>query len=65
MAAHTQRVRICAQMKIGFRISRRSLFVNHVTGVAPHIERRMPAPIFGDVQSVVVTSEAKVFLLVA
>jgi hypothetical protein len=65
MAAHTQRVRVCAQMKIGFGIRRRSLFVNDVTGVAPHIERGMPAPICGDAQSVVVTFEAKVLLPVA
>jgi len=65
VAADTQRVRICVQMKIGFRIFRRSLFVNDVAGVTPHIEGGMPAPIGRDVQSVVVTSEAKIFLLAA
>ena len=52
-------------MKIGFRISCRSFFVNDVAGVASHIERRMPAPICGDVHPLVVTFEAKILLLVA
>jgi hypothetical protein len=65
MTAHAQRVRLCVQVKTGFRIPPRSLLVNDVTGVAPHIERGMPAPICGDVQPLVVTSEAKVLLLIA
>ena len=65
MATHAQFVRVCAQMKIGLGISRLSRFVNNVTGVAPHIERRMPAPICGDIHPVDVTFEAKIFLPVA
>jgi hypothetical protein len=65
MTANAQFVRVGAQMKIRFGISRCSLFVNDVTSVASHIERGMPAPICGNVQPVVVTTEAKVFLPVS
>jgi hypothetical protein len=64
MTAHAQLVWLCAQVQIGFRISRCSLFVNDVTGVASHIKRGMPAPICGVVLPLVVTFEAKVFLTV-
>jgi hypothetical protein len=64
MAPYAERVRVGTQMKIGFRISPRSLFVNDVTGVAPHIEGGMPAPIRGNAQPVAVTFEAEVLLLV-
>ena len=65
MTTNAQRVRLGIKMKIGFRISHRSLFVNDVTGVAPHIERGMPASICGDIQTLVVASQAKVLLLIA
>jgi hypothetical protein len=65
MAAYAQRVRIGVQMQTGFRISRRSLFVNDVAGIAPHIQRGMPAPICGYILPFVVTFEAKVLLAVS
>ena len=60
MTRRTQRVRLRSQMKIEFRISRRPCFVNYVTGVAPHIEGLMPAPICRDVQPDIVTFKTKV-----
>ena len=65
MACRAQRERVRGQMKIEFRISRRPCLVYYVTGVAPHIERTMPAPICRGVRLDAMASEAKVLGLVA
>ena len=65
MAIDAQGRRRLREMEIKLDLPRLSGFVGHVTGVAAHVQRCVPAAFFRDVHSCGVAGQAKVIFLIA
>jgi len=64
MAAYAKSVRIHTQVKIRLRVPNRTLLVDHMAGITPHIERGMTAPRIGNAHAIEMALETKVIFRV-